>query len=239
MRKFCALEYSQNTAHTREANRGKMAGVNCEFLLGETLERHPALLSLREPILRAVAMICECHRSGGKILVCGNGGSAADAEHIAGELVKEFKLCRALPAADLARLEKVNPVLGEKLQCGVAAISLVSQTSLISAIANDTDATLIFAQQVYCYGKPGDILWGISTSGNSRNVLHAMQTARAFGLQTIGLNGKNSGAMDEFCDVLLKAPETETYKIQELHLPVYHAICMMVEHELFAAAEEK
>jgi D-sedoheptulose 7-phosphate isomerase len=215
-----------------------MAGVNSHLLIEETIQRHPALHDLREPILRAVEMICDCHKNGGKILVCGNGGSAADAEHIVGELVKEFKLCRALSETDRARLEKINPLLVKKLQCGLAAISLVSQTSLISAVANDTDATMIFAQQVYCYGKPGDILWGISTSGNSRNVLHAMQTAKAFGLQTIGLNGANSGAMDELCDVLLKAPETETYKVQELHLPIYHAICMMIEHQLFAAPEK-
>lgn len=227
---------------TPNANRVKMAGVNAPLLysdlLEETIQRYPTLRDLRDPILRAVEMICACHKNGGKILVCGNGGSAADAEHIVGELVKEFKLCRALSETDRARLEKVNPLLVDKLQCGLAAISLVSQTSLISAVANDTDASMIFAQQVYCYGNPGDILWGISTSGNSRNVLHAMQVAKAFGLQTIGLNGKNTGAMDEYSDVLLKAPETETYKIQELHLPVYHAICMMIEHQLFAVPEE-
>lgn len=201
------------------------------------MQRYPALDALRTPVVDAVAMICACHRAGGKILVCGNGGSAADAEHIVGELVKEFKLPRAVTAEDALLLEAINPVLAEKLQRGVAALSLVSQTSLTTAIANDTDATMIFAQQVYSYGTSRDIVWGISTSGNSRNVVHALQVARAFGMQTIGLNGLHKGAMDEYSDVLLKVPETETYKIQELHLPVYHAICMMVEEDLFGKSE--
>ena len=211
--------------------------MNSTLLLEDTLRRHPALVPLRDVISRAAQIICDCHRAGGKVLVCGNGGSAADAEHIVGELVKEFKLCRALPAADVARLEAVNPALIGKLQCGVAAISLVSQTSLTSAVANDTDASMTFAQQVYAYARPGDVVWGLSTSGNSRNVVHALQVARAFGLSTIGLSGQNPGAMDEYSDVLIKVCETETYKIQELHLPVYHAICMMVEQELFGANE--
>ena len=202
-------------------------------LLEETLSRHPALRPLAAQIERAVEEICRCHHAGGRLLVFGNGGSAADAEHIVGELAKEFKLPRSIPAEHADKLEKIDPALGAKLQCGVAAISLVSQTSLATAIANDTDATMIFAQQVYVYGRPGDVVWGISTSGNSRNVVRAFQVARAFGMTTIGLCGERESAMDELSDILIKVPETETYKIQELHLPVYHAICMMVEADLF------
>lgn len=202
-------------------------------LLEETLRRHPVLSSLSTPLLRAVEEICRCHRAGGRVLVCGNGGSAADAEHIVGELAKEFKLPRAIPVEHAQKLAAMDLVLSEKLQCGVAAISLVSQTSLCTAIANDTDATMIFAQQTYVYGRPGDVVWGISTSGNSQNVVRAFQVARAFGMTTIGFTGSREAAMDEFSDVLIKVPETETYKVQELHLPLYHAVCMMVEAELF------
>lgn len=197
------------------------------------MARHPALFNLRADIERAVEMICRCYRAGGKVLVCGNGGSAADAEHIVGELAKEFRLPRAISAEHAQKLQKIDAALSEKLQGGVAAISLVSQSSLATAIANDTDATMVFAQQVYVYGKPGDVVWGLSTSGNSRNVVRALQVARAFGMATIGFKGASCAAMDKWCDVLLKAPETETYKIQEFHLPLYHAVCMMVEEELF------
>jgi D-sedoheptulose 7-phosphate isomerase len=206
--------------------------------LDHTIERHPALAPLRATIVAAVEAICQCHRNGGKILLCGNGGSAADAEHIVGELVKEFSIRRPIPQADAERLEAFNPELAAKLQRGLTAISLVSQTAVGTAIANDVDGAMVFAQQVYAYGKPGDIVWGISTSGNSRNVVQALQVAKAFGLHTIGMDGQNPGAMDEYCDVLFKVPETQTYKIQELHLPIYHAICILVEYELFRTPEE-
>lgn len=213
--------------------------MNSLFLLEETLRRYPVLVPLRAAVLRTVQLICDCHRAGGKVLVCGNGGSAADAEHIVGELVKEFKLPRKISAEDAARLREINPELVGRLQRGVCAFSLVSQTSLATAIANDTDASMIFAQQVYSYGKPGDIVWGISTSGNSLNVVQALQVARAFGMETIGLCGANGGAMEKYSSVLLQAPETETYRVQELHLPIYHAICMMVEQELFGCSENR
>lgn len=211
----------------------KIPVVKSSLLLEEILLRYSALVDLRVSVERAVELICNCHRAGGKVLVCGNGGSAADAEHIVGELAKEFKLERSIPAEHAAQLATTDESLASQLQCGVAAISLVSQTSLATAIANDTDATMIFAQQVYVYGRPGDVVWGLSTSGNSRNVVRGFQVARAFGMRTIGFTGSGCGMMDQWCDVLLKAPENETYKIQELHLPLYHAICMMVEEELF------
>lgn len=212
--------------------------MNSTQFLDHTVERHPALATLRETIVAAVGMICHCHRSGGKILLCGNGGSASDAEHIVGELVKEFSIRRPIPQADAQRLQAINPELVPKLQRGLSAISLVSQTAVGTAIANDVDGAMVFAQQVYAYGKPGDIVWGLSTSGNSRNVLQALQVAKAFGLHTIGMDGQNPGAIDQYCDVLFKVPETQTYKIQELHLPIYHAICILVEYELFGTLEE-
>ena len=208
--------------------------------IDEVLERCPALTSLRTEITRTAEAICACHRAGGKILVCGNGGSAADCEHIVGELVKGFVLPRAIPPADAARLRAADPGddahghgLGAKLQRGVAAISLTGHPSLATAIDNDTGREMVFAQQVYVYGRPGDILIGLSTSGNSGNVLRALIVARAFGLTTVGFTGSRPCRMDALCDLRLKVPAEQTHKIQELHLPVYHTLCLMVEQELF------
>ena len=202
------------------------------------LSRYPFLAGWREAVTQAVVAICQSHRSGNQVMVCGNGGSASDAEHIVGELVKQFKLPRYPDESQKELLKKsVGEAQGEllaaNLQCGVRAISLVSQTSLTTAVANDTDATFIFAQQVFVYGKPGDVVWGISTSGNSRNVVQALQVAKAFGMTTIGMTGERDCMMDSCCDIILKAPSNETYQVQECHLPMYHAICLMVEEELF------
>ncbi len=211
--------------------------------IDELLARCPALAPLTAGITRASAAICACHRAGGKVLVCGNGGSAADSEHIVGELVKGFVLPRRVPPADAARLHAADsaahahgPELAEKLQCGVAAIALTGHPALATAIDNDTGRQMVFAQQVYVYGRPGDLLLAISTSGNAGNVLRALTVARAFGLTTLGLTGSRPARMDALCDVLLKAPEHQTHKIQELHLPIYHTICLMVEQELFPDA---
>ncbi len=186
--------------------------------------------------------ICACHRAGGRVLVCGNGGSAADSEHIVGELAKGFVLRRALPAADAARLRGGTGLaadegveLAEKLQQGVAAISLTGHPALASAIDNDIGRQMVFAQQVYVYGRRGDVLIGLSTSGNAGNVVRALAVGRAFGLTTVGLTGSRPGRMDALCHLLLKVPAAETHKIQELHLPAYHTICLMVEQELFRA----
>jgi len=219
------------------------ASDQAKMLLERILARYPALLHLREPITRAVEIICRCHRAGGQVLVCGNGGSAADAEHIVGELVKQFKLPRRISAADTKLLrdalgEETSTHIAAHLQQGVRAISLVSQTSLTTAVANDTDATFIFAQQAYVYGKTGDVLIGLSTSGNSANVVKALQVGKAFGLSTLALTGAGDCALDACSDVILKAPATETFEVQEFHLPIYHAICMMVEENLFGAAGE-
>ncbi len=213
--------------------------------IDEVLERCPALAGLRREITRTVEAICACHHAGGKVLVCGNGGSAADAEHIVGELVKGFVLPRAILPADASRLHHLDagdPAhrenLAEKLQRGVAAISLTGHPALATAIDNDTGREMVFAQQVYVYGRPGDLLIGLSTSGNSGNVLRALTVARAFGLTTVGFTGSRSCRMDALCDIRLKVPEQQTHKIQELHLPAYHTICLMVEQELFGQASD-
>lgn len=192
-------------------------------------------------MIRAAAAVCACHRAGGKVLVCGNGGSAADSEHIVGELVKGFVLPRRIPATDAVVLHAADVAthhhsseLAEKLQRGVAAISLTGHPALATAIDNDTGRQMVFAQQVYVYGRRGDVLIGLSTSGNAGNVLRALSVARTFGLTTLGLTGSRPSRMDALCDVLLKAPASETHQIQELHLPIYHTLCLMVEQELFA-----
>ena len=206
----------------------------------ELFQRCPVLAPLAGELARAAAAVCACHRAGGKVLVCGNGGSAADSEHIVGELAKGFVLPRAIPPADADRLrtrsgldDEMGHELSRQLQRGVAAISLAGHPSLASAIGNDTGSHLAFAQQVYVYGRPGDLLIALSTSGNSANVVRALGVARAFGLTTLGLTGSRPARMDPLCDILLKVPAMETHKIQELHLPAYHTICLMVEQELF------
>jgi len=204
----------------------------------ELLLRYPALAPLSSPIVRAVEIICDSHRAGGRLLVCGNGGSAADAEHIVGELVKGFVLRRAIGPKDRERLQQSGcddwREIAEKLQGGVAAMSLTGPSALTTAIANDVAAEMVFAQQVYVHGRQGDVLLGLSSSGNSKNVLAALKVARAFGLTTLGLTGSQPSRMGGLCDVIIPVPATETFKIQELHLPIYHAICLMIERELFS-----
>lgn len=213
--------------------------------LDEVFARCPVLAPLSAEIAQTVAAICDCHRAGGKVLVCGNGGSAADSEHIVGELVKGFVLPRRVSDADAARLHAAQtadathgPELADKLQRGVAAIALTGHPALATAIDNDTGRQMVFAQQVYVYGRPGDVLIGLSTSGNAGNVLRAFTVARAFGLRTVGLTGSQPCRLDGLCDILLKAPERQTHKVQELHLPIYHTVCLMVEQELFGLPGE-
>jgi phosphoheptose isomerase len=179
----------------------------------------------------------DCYYNNKKILLCGNGGSAADCEHIVGELMKGFLLKRRVDLAFIESLKKVAPddvdFLSNNLQGALPAISLVSHSALMTAFANDVAPDLVFAQQVYGYGNAGDILVGISTSGNSKNVLHALKVAKAKGLRTIGLTGRTGGAMNEFCDVTIKVPWDDTPSIQERHLPIYHSLCIMLEEEFF------
>ena len=179
----------------------------------------------------AANMIIHCFENGGKLLLCGNGGSAADCAHIAGELCKGFLKKRPLP-------DQMKNAIGEPfantLQQALPAIDLTAQSALMTAVINDIDGDSVFAQQVMAFGKPGDVLLGISTSGNAENVRRALLTAHALGLQTIGMTGKTGGKMPPLCDALLLSAETETYKIQEEHIKMYHELCILIERHFFA-----
>ena len=204
----------------------------------QLISTYPELESCAPDIEAAFQILRACYRNGGKVLTCGNGGSAADAEHIVGELMKGYLLKRPVPEEMRAKLISTSPQSGDylasHLQGGLPAISLVSQTSLLSAVANDTAADMVYAQQVYVYGHEGDALIGISTSGNARNVIHAMQVARALGMHTIGLTGPAGGALKPLCDVCICVPAESTPAVQERHLPVFHVLCAMLEEEFFA-----
>jgi len=197
--------------------------------------RYPALAPLFGTLTASVEALCACHARNGLIMTCGNGGSAADAAHIVGELLKGFLLPRPPEPAQRAALERElgDPALASRFQRGIRAVNLCEASAILTAVANDLSPELIYAQQVFAFGRPGDVAIGVSTSGNAANVTRALQTARAVGLTTIGLTGAKPGRMDAFCDLLFKVPETETYKVQELHLPLYHALCSMTEAELF------
>lgn len=201
------------------------------------LSDYPVLVCCKESIEEAFRLLKECFAGGGKVLVCGNGGSAADAEHIVGELMKGFLMKRELGSDMEIKFRAAFPedweYLTRHLQGALPAISLVSQTAISSAFINDVTADMVFAQQVYGYAKPGDILIGISTSGNARNVTCAVKVAKVSGVGTIGLTGKDGGLLKDLCDAAIRVPADETYKIQEYHLPVYHALCAMVEAEFF------
>ena len=203
-------------------------------LLGE---RYPMLKSVEDNIADAYLILERCYRNGGKLLIAGNGGSAADAEHIVGELMKGFKLPRK-PQTEfatklIAENKELGMVLAENLQGALPAIALDGHPALSTAYMNDCEPLLCFAQQVNGYGKTGDVFFGISTSGNSKNVLYAATTARAKGIKVIGLTGAKSSKLEQMSDVCIKVPQTETYMIQELHLPVYHCLCLMLEEEFF------
>lgn len=208
-----------------------------ETILTDLLNRYSELQPLKEQIAAAAETIIETYKNGGKVLVCGNGGSCSDADHIVGELMKSFEGRRPLAKELQKELISLSPetgkMLAEKLQQGLPAISLTVHQSLITAIANDISGEVIYAQQVVGWGNKGDVLIGLSTSGNSQNVIDAMIVARAKGLKTIGMTGETGGKMREWSDILINVPEKRTAYVQELHLPVYHAICMMIETEFF------
>jgi D-sedoheptulose 7-phosphate isomerase len=211
--------------------------MKSKHILDEMLNRYTKLIYLEESILKALEMLVKTYKNGGKVLVCGNGGSCSDADHIVGELMKSFEGHRPLNPELKHKLKELSPERGEvlagKLQQGLPAVSLTAHNALITAIANDIHGDMIFAQQVTGLGNKGDVLIGLSTSGNSKNVIDALVVAKAKGLVTIGLTGETGGEMKEWCDILLNVPETRTAYVQELHLPVYHVICMMVENEMF------
>lgn len=206
-------------------------------LLDEFIQRYPHLGVCQEDIAAAYAILEECYASDHKLLIAGNGGSAADAEHIAGELMKRFRVPRPCPGDFADRLIAVDPergsALARNLERSLMAIPLVAHEALTTAYINDVDGLGVFAQQLYGFGRPGDVFLGISTSGSSRNILSATVVARAVGIKVIGLTGEGGGELAKVADVTIRVPETETYKIQELHLPIYHALCLMLEDHFF------
>lgn len=201
------------------------------------LQRHPVLEPVKKDIIDAYLVMEECYEHDGKLLIAGNGGSAADAEHIAGELMKRFKTPRPVSPAFAERLREIDPVRGDNLarnlECGLMAIPLVAHEAMTTAYINDVDGLGVFAQQLFGFGRKGDVFLGISTSGNSKNVMSATVVAKALGIKVIGLTGAKGGELAQAADVAVKVPETETYMIQELHLPVYHCWCLMLEDKFF------
>lgn len=201
------------------------------------LERYPALKLIEKDIIDAYFIMEECYLNGGKLLIAGNGGSAADAEHIAGELMKRFKTPRPVSDEFAEKLRTIDAVRGDdlakNLECSLMAIPLVAHEALTTAYINDVDGLGVFAQQLFGFGRKGDVFLGISTSGNSKNVMSATVVARALGIKIIGLTGAKGGELAEVSDICVKAPENETYMIQEYHLPIYHCWCLMLEDKFF------
>lgn len=201
------------------------------------IERYPVLESCKQSIVDAYFLMENCYENDHKLLIAGNGGSAADSEHIAGELMKRFKIPRPVPKEFADKLKELDPKRGESLvhnlERGLMAIPLVAHEALSTAYINDVDGLGVFAQQLYGFGRPDDVFLGISTSGNSKNIINATVVARALGIRVIGLTGAKGGELADVADVAIKVPETETYMIQELHLPVYHCLCLMLEDHFF------
>ena len=210
---------------------------SAQKLYNRCLKNYPRLNICAKEILDAFDAIANCYRSGGKLLACGNGGSASDAEHIVGELMNKFRINRPISSALGEKLVSMGfdntEYLTSHLEQSLEAISLVSQTSLMSAVANDIGADMIFAQQVFGYGKPGDILLALSTSGKSPNILNAVKVARALDMNVIGFTGEEGGFLPSLCQITIRVPFSTSFEIQELHLPVYHLLCAMVEEEFF------
>lgn len=201
------------------------------------ISRYPALVAVREEIIAAYLIMEECYERDGKLLIAGNGGSAADSEHIAGELMKRFKTPRPVTPEFAERLKIIDPLQGENLaknlERGLMAIPLVAHEALSTAYINDVDGLGVFAQQLFGFGRAGDVFLGISTSGNSKNIISATIVAKALGINVIGLTGAGGGELAKMTDVCVKAPSDETYMIQELHLPIYHCWCLMLEDKFF------
>ena len=211
--------------------------MEAENLMQDLFRRYPVLKETRKSLFDAYEVIKKSYEHGGKLLICGNGGSAADADHIVGELMKSFSVSRPIASAVKAFLKenygKTGLYMSEKLEGVLPAISLSCHSALNTAFANDVDADLIYAQQVMGYGNKGDVLLGISTSGNSINTVYAMMAAKAKGLSVVGLVGRDGGKFVQYCDALINVGGTNTPEIQELHLPVYHTLCSMLEIHFF------
>ncbi len=201
------------------------------------MERYPVLESCKNDIIAAFDLLDDVYSKEGKMLICGNGGSAADAEHVVGELMKGFRYSRKLLSTEVDNLQKIDTemgkVLAENLQSALPAIALDGHPALSTAYMNDCEPLLCFAQQVNGLGRQGDVLFGISTSGTSKNVLYAAVTAKSKGMKVVGLTGAKDSKLSALADICIKVPETETYMVQELHLPVYHCLCLMLEEKFF------
>ncbi|MCR4633463.1 MAG: SIS domain-containing protein [Erysipelotrichaceae bacterium] len=205
--------------------------------LDELIRRYPELSACKKEIEEAYLLLQETYDNGHKLLIAGNGGSAADSEHIAGELMKRFKITRPIDEDLAQKLLKIDPIRGERLvknlEKPLRAVPLTSHIAITTAYMNDADATGVFAQQMLGFGDEGDAFLAISTSGNSENIISACVVAKAMGIKIIGLTGQKESKLSGYADICIKVPQTETYKIQELHLPVYHALCLMLESNYF------
>lgn len=209
-----------------------------EDCLDRLIERYPALDPCRMQVMDAFSCLCDCAYRGGTIFVCGNGGSATDAEHIVGELLKGFMKKRPLPAADQEALlalagQDEGTYLAFRLQMGIRAVSLTSHIGLTTAVINDLGGDLVYAQQLNALARPGDVLWAISTSGNARNVRLACHVARLRGVRILGMTGDGGGHLATLTDTCIRVPASQTFEIQEYHLPIYHALCAMIERRFF------
>ena len=215
------------------------SGLRCQMDM--LLQRYPILESCQAELLQGYFMLENCYSRGHKLLIAGNGGSAADAEHMSGELMKSFKLKRPVKETVKTALMQVDAVRGEylvrNLETPLPAIPLVAHEAQVTAFMNDVDATGVFAQQLFGYGIRGDVFLGITTSGNSENILYAAVMAKALGIQVLGLTGESGGKLGQLADAVIKVPEKETYRVQELHLPIYHCWCMMLEERFFGNME--
>ena len=201
------------------------------------LTRYPCFAGIRKDIMDAYFVLENCFEHEGKLLIAGNGGSAADAEHIAGELMKRFKIPRPVSTDFSIKLKEIDvqrgSILSQNLEKGFMTIPLTGQDALSTAYLNDVGGSCIFAQKVYGFGHAGDVFLGISTSGNSENIIVACITAKALGMKTIGLTGQTGGELAKYADICIKAPATDTFIIQEMHLPIYHCLCLMIEEHFF------
>jgi D-sedoheptulose 7-phosphate isomerase len=215
---------------------------NADALFSELFDRYPVLIKCKDRIWSVYVTIRHCYLNKGKLLICGNGGSAADSEHITGELMKGFFVDRRIPESDIEKLRNLFPddwkYLSENLQRSLPAIPLSVNTAFITAYMNDIMPDMVFAQQVFGYAVPCDCFLGISTSGNAQSVINAAKVARSLGLSTIALTGKDGGKLAEISDMAIMVPEVETYKVQELHMPVYHILCAMLEADFFGCQDE-
>ena len=214
-----------------------MLEYRLQNIIEKLIRRYPVLESVKEEITDAYCILEDCFAHDGKLLIAGNGGSAADAEHIAGELMKRFRKPRPVTDELARKMESLDPDRGKNLaknlERGLMAIPLTAHEALTTAYINDVDGIGVFAQQLLGFGRPGDVFLGISTSGNSQNIINATVVARARGIKVIGLTGAGGGELARVSDVAIKVPETETYMIQKLHLPVYHCLCLMLEEHFF------